>query len=75
MYDQQLFTISNVHRSDGAVNNSPKCRPARIISMVKDYTNNREVELVGKDMKRKHENVEDEHEHVIIFFVFVAVAD
>lgn len=70
MPDQQLFTISKVHRSDGAVNNS-KCRPE---TMVKDYANNNEVEFVWKDVKRKHVNVGDEYKHVM-FIVSVGVAD
>jgi hypothetical protein len=70
MPGQQLFTISKVHRSDGAVNNSPKCR---LETMVKDYTNNNEVEFVWKDVKRKHVNVDDEYKHVM-FIVSVGVA-
>jgi hypothetical protein len=43
--------------------------------MVKDYTNNNEVELVEKDIKCEEKNVDDEDKHVIMFFVYVGVAD
>jgi hypothetical protein len=62
---------------------SIRWRPARITSVVKDdlwckrmqkkKPNNNEMVVVGRGVKS--ENVEDEPKHVIMFFVFVGVAD